>query len=515
MELTQVRPFNFLRDLVLFCCAVSGMLLFLLLFFPQSVIPGFTLFSLPIELQLFLASLIDFADGILCTFIFTLLLFRFFLWRSGMNVILGTALFFTGLLLTQDYLLFVRASPEGNEGFTWFLTHCFYTISLAFSLGMILFGTARVRIHTTSFILFSIALLFLLWIGAISESLFLLSPNFQFVTDSLFLYFYTFEAIPFFIYLLLCIPLMIWRFVTEKTYTNYGLLFSSLSFSIAYALNLLLPNENYFRNTGLYGTFELFGFFIIALGVLADTVGIYYLLKDTSARVEQLTEAKNNFISNFSAQLKTPLDIIVGNAENLEEGVDGSLTEKQKESVHLIQQESNKLLQLIDEIIDISRIESGKISYDLSRFSLTDTCSHISTLIAPKVEAKGLRLQTFFPDEELFVYSDEQRIKQILFHLLENSIQYTEKGSISLKIEEVSDGILLSISDTGKGMPKSMLQTLFEPYTHIQKSVGKGALGISLAISQLITHALNTKLDVQSEEGRGTTFSFRLPKGSS
>lgn len=513
MDTTQKKQFHFLRDLVVFICILATLSVLLFLFVPNSFVSETPLIELPNGLVLFISGLFDLADGVVCTFIFSALLFHYFLWRADYSIILGVAIFFTGLLLTFNYILYFRTAGPHNEGFSWFIAHCYFTISFAVSLGAILYGDTQVRVYKTTYIVTICLILFILLIGAILHTVFIQFPVFFFFTDSFFLYYNIFEAIPFFIYLLICIPLQILFFVKDKRYLTYGLLFSSIPFLTGYIINLFTTNERYFENITLYGLFELTGFFSIGIGIFLDNFGIYAALKKNKENAELLTEAKNNFISNFSFHLRTPLNAVIGYVECLEEGLDGPLNEKQKGSISQIKKASNKLLKLIQEIIDISRIESGKISYNISQFSLNESCRKIVDILSSKAVAKGIELRIELPDYDIIAITDEARIKQVVFHLLDNGIKYTDKGSVVLRVEEFHDRIILSVSDTGKGISKELLPKIFEPYVHLDRENVQGSLGIGLSIVRLIANALNATVEVQSTIGEGSTFSFNLPKG--
>ena len=356
-------------------------------------------------------------------------------------------------------------------------------------------------------------LFFFGWIAVLAVSIYTTIIPFPLFTDDFYLYFNSFEVIPLCIFLVVCVPLEIIYFIRERTYASYTLLLSALPLGIAYVLNVLLPNENYFHNTSLYGIFELLAITMVTIGISADNFTVYGLLKKMKEQADLLSNSKSNFISSFSSQLRIPLDETLGLAEALEEGTDGPLNEKQKNTVTNIKEAANSLLHQIEEIIDISRIESGKITYDLSQFSISQMCKSTTELLLAEAKKKNIELKCELPENDLSILSDEYRVKQALLHLLRNAITYTEKGYVLLKAEETHDQIILSVVDTGKGIDKDKLSIIFEPYLNMNEEFGEHKLGIGLSIVRLIANALDAKLDVQSEQGIGTTFTLKLSKG--
>jgi len=513
MEQTQENRFHVVRDIILFIVAVSVGLLLLWIFIPDSITTGRAVIPLHETLRHFITTLLDMVDGLLCTIIFAAFTYRHFLLRKGTSILIGASFFFTGLLLTFNFLLFFEKVEIRDQTYLWFLNHTYFTSTLAIALALSIYSKNKIRVYTGTFSLSFLLLFFFGWIAVLAVSIYTTIIPFPLFTDDFYLYFNSFEVIPLCIFLVVCVPLEIIYFIRERTYASYTLLLSALPLGIAYVLNVLLPNENYFHNTSLYGIFELLAITMVTIGISADNFTVYGLLKKMKEQADLLSNSKSNFISSFSSQLRIPLDETLGLAEALEEGTDGPLNEKQKNTVTNIKEAANSLLHQIEEIIDISRIESGKITYDLSQFSISQMCKSTTELLLAEAKKKNIELKCELPENDLSILSDEYRVKQALLHLLRNAITYTEKGYVLLKAEETHDQIILSVVDTGKGIDKDKLSIIFEPYLNMNEEFGEHKLGIGLSIVRLIANALDAKLDVQSEQGIGTTFTLKLSKG--
>ena len=233
-------------------------------------------------------------------------------------------------------------------------------------------------------------------------------------------------------------------------------------------------------------------------------------------KLEELNRLKSEFISNVSHELKTPLTSIKGAADNMLDGVAGQLTQKQHKYTEMILNSCNRLIPLIDNLLDISRIEAGKIELSPSYLSLTDLIDDVRKEIEILAKRKGVTTKIIAESELPTVFADEQRVKQILVNLLDNAIKYTpSRGSVTIKVKEAMEpekSIVVRVSDTGVGIPPEHLERIFEKFQQQPfEEKDQHGVGLGLAIAKNLVELHGGHMWVESEVGKGSTFSFTLP----
>ncbi|WP_448382162.1 GAF domain-containing protein [Desulfosoma sp.] len=254
---------------------------------------------------------------------------------------------------------------------------------------------------------------------------------------------------------------------------------------------------------------------------------------DFAKKAEAASKAKSLFLANMSHELRTPLNAVIGFSQLLAR--DPLLTERQRSDVQVILRSGQDLLNIINDILEISKIEAGRLEIKSEDFSIHELLADIEAMFRSRCEAKGLDLQVE-RDEDLpeFLYGDRMKLKQILHNLLSNAIKFTPKGSISLRVHsdtypgngvEKSDMVMLivEVEDTGIGMSQEDLEKIFLPFEQVDTLDPKGGTGLGLAISREYARLLGGDLWVQSELGKGSCFGFTvvmskgkpLPKKSS
>jgi signal transduction histidine kinase/CheY-like chemotaxis protein len=239
-----------------------------------------------------------------------------------------------------------------------------------------------------------------------------------------------------------------------------------------------------------------------------------------SARDEavQASQSKSQFLANMSHELRTPLNAIIGYSEMLmddaeDEGVDSFIPDLQK-----IHGAGKHLLGLINDILDISKIEAGKMDLFLETFELPLVINEIAATIHPLLEKNGNQLVVQCADEVGAMHADLTKVRQILFNLLSNASKFTEQGQITLTVarESKDDGhgwIVFSVADTGIGMTEEQLGRLFQAFTQADASTTRkyGGTGLGLTISRRFSQMMGGEITVASEEGKGSVFTVRVP----
>lgn len=230
------------------------------------------------------------------------------------------------------------------------------------------------------------------------------------------------------------------------------------------------------------------------------------------ARDEALeaNKAKSIFLANMSTEIRTPLNAILGYAQLLHR--ESGFSSKQLKSLKIIEESGNHLLDLLNDILDISQIESGKMDLNNINFVLNDLLQNLAQIFHERCSEKGL----LWHDEielsgHVPVYSDPQKLRQILFNLLGNAVKYTEQGDVYLRVKKIeNDYFSFAISDTGPGIESRDCENILEAFHQETAGIQKGGTGLGLAITQKQLELLNSELKITSTVGKGSDFSFTL-----
>jgi signal transduction histidine kinase len=260
------------------------------------------------------------------------------------------------------------------------------------------------------------------------------------------------------------------------------------------------------------------------IGAMGRAVGVFATVsKELHDREQSLVEAralaegasrhKSQFLANMSHELRTPMNAILGYTELLLDNIYGELPEKMRNVLIRVQSNGKHLLGLINDVLDLSKIEAGQLALSVSDYSIKDVVLAVFSAVQPLAEAKGLLLTVQLPPELPTAKGDERRITQVLLNLVGNAIKFTDKGRVSINVSSSPECLTVAVCDTGPGIAKSNQTKIFEEFQQADSSTTKekGGTGLGLAISRRIIEMHKGQLKVESVLDQGSTFFFTIP----
>ncbi len=230
---------------------------------------------------------------------------------------------------------------------------------------------------------------------------------------------------------------------------------------------------------------------------------------------ERANRAKTEFLATMSHELRTPLNAIAGHLQLIDMGIHGPLTNEQRGAIERIDRSQRHLLRLINDVLNLARIETGNLDYSIERVEAQALVNELEPLIGPQLAAKGLHYEVHTPASPVIVRADREKLGQILLNLLSNATKFTPAGGrivVTMAVDETNGEIL--VSDTGVGIPVEKLEHVFEPFVQVNRSHSQpmeGA-GLGLAISRDLARGMGGELTAESNDGAGSVFRLRLPR---
>ncbi len=248
-------------------------------------------------------------------------------------------------------------------------------------------------------------------------------------------------------------------------------------------------------------------------------------LQEKNAEVERANRLKSEFVANMSHELRTPLNSILALSQILSDRLDGDLNEEQTKQVEIIERNAQNLLRLINDILDLSKIEAGKLDLSVSDFGIKELIQNVRSTVAPLIADKGLELRTEVAPRLPHLRTDENKLRQILLNLLSNAAKFTERGSVAIHVRpgrllkddpsagDASKFVTFQVIDTGIGIAPTDQDAIWQEFRQLDGSLSRRyeGTGLGLAIVRRLVTMLGGAIELESRLGEGSTFTFAIP----
>ncbi|MGH2472679.1 MAG: ATP-binding protein [Candidatus Limnocylindria bacterium] len=242
----------------------------------------------------------------------------------------------------------------------------------------------------------------------------------------------------------------------------------------------------------------------------ADLVGE---LRVNNLQLERANRLKSEFLASVSHELRTPMNAIIGYTKLMLDGLDGEMTAQQQTDLFRVAQAADNLLGLINGLLDLAKIEAGKMELNVEEVNITDVTDEALELVRPNADEKGLQVRALIPQGLPNVWADRARVRQVLANMLANAVKFTERGTVSVAASAAEGWVTVSVADTGVGISPEAQAYVFDEFRQADSSTTRryGGTGLGLAISKRLVTLHGGRIWVDSEVGRGSTFHFTLP----
>jgi signal transduction histidine kinase len=240
-------------------------------------------------------------------------------------------------------------------------------------------------------------------------------------------------------------------------------------------------------------------------------------LREANEELKHLDQLKSDFLATMSHELRTPLTSIIGYSDMLLSGMTGEVSDKQKTFLGNILNSGESLLNLINDILDLTKIEAGKLELNREAVELRTVLVSVLAVVRPRAGEKDLKLATFLPKDLPLLHADGAKLGQILMNLVTNAIKYTpERGRVSIEARALRDVVEVRVTDSGIGIAPEDRQRIFERFTQVDSSAtrSQGGTGLGLAITKDLIELHGGTISVQSDLGQGSRFVFTIPQAT-
>jgi signal transduction histidine kinase len=273
----------------------------------------------------------------------------------------------------------------------------------------------------------------------------------------------------------------------------------------------------------LYGSIAVFGIVIMAVAIAGaksspkdKTTSALEVLKQEKEKAEHVAKLKSEFLNQVSHELRTPLAVIIGYIECITDGLYGEIEAKHQEILQIVAKQSSHLKNMIDQILIFSRLEANKQPLRIEDFPVSKVFNDLRDTFDFLCKQKGLEIRWELSKEADTLRTDPERLKELVSNLLQNAVKYTDRGVISVRLDQVNgNAVRLDVSDTGIGIAHHHLAHIFDPFMQVHKTSSensRGGIGLGLSIVKKHVDQLKGTVNVESELGKGTTFKILLPR---
>jgi signal transduction histidine kinase len=236
-------------------------------------------------------------------------------------------------------------------------------------------------------------------------------------------------------------------------------------------------------------------------------------IEEKSRELEVASKHKSQFLANMSHELRTPLNAILGYSELILDNIYGEMPEKARAVLERLQANGRHLLGLINDVLDLSKIEAGQLTLSLDNYSLSDVVHGVVSAVEPLAAEKRLAFKAEVAPDLPTGHGDERRLSQVLLNLVGNAIKFTDKGEVAVRASVTNGAFTVAVCDTGPGISAADQAKIFEEFQQADSSITrkKGGTGLGLSIAKRIIEMHGGRIWVESEPGKGSTFYFTIP----
>jgi signal transduction histidine kinase len=250
-------------------------------------------------------------------------------------------------------------------------------------------------------------------------------------------------------------------------------------------------------------------------GFAVDNARLYRAAEEARVEAERATQAKSDLLAKVSHETRQPVHATIGWTDMLDMGIYGALTAEQGDAMRRIKQNQERLLSLLNDLLDMSRIEAGGLELRLSRVALADVLESVEGAVLPQLRAKSIEYESHADTPDVALYADYDHLAGILTNLLSNAAKFTPGGGrITLRSRTADGNVVVTVADTGIGVPAALRERVFEPFFQVDSGFTRttSGAGLGLAISREAARAMGGDIVLESEEGVGSTFTLTIPR---